>query len=569
MKKEGNMLWKRSMRHIFETTKGYRLRFGALLLAVLLGTATGALFPHAIGRIVDEIFYERRMERFLLTFLVYAGLYFLNQCAHGALNYLWAHLEITYVVSIRRRCFRHLLRLKAEIRTHIGSGDVMKRIRDDAEMYLEFIHRSLFYVLANGVQLAISAAYLLHADLILGLTSLVMMLLIAYSVRYFTARLNERHQEIQAEKGLAEAWLLEMMTGIVQWKLLHADGKVKRDYREKQEKVIGEEVGAGYLALKSERINRALALAGQLGVYCIASACIGRGDMTVGQFVSCAAYFSTCAAYYNALCSKITNISSNLAGIRRVEEFLAWEEEEDSPQAADLPIEKGEVRFENVSFGYGGAAVLKELNLEIGPGERAAFTGKSGEGKSTLLQLLCRFYEPLSGRIFIDGRRLDTYTLSCLRRQTAVVWQENGLLPGSLRSNIIFTEDRSRDGRIWEILEGLGLREAVEEFPEGLDTVVGSGGRELSGGQKQRIAIARCICRQPKILLLDEATSALDEETEEAVNAYIRQQLPHTTILTVAHRFATVLAAEKCVVIGEGRVTGMVTREGCRGMDLQ
>ena len=167
------------MRLVYETTKGYRLRLGALLLTVLLGTVTGALFPHAIGRIVDEIFYERRMKEFLLTFLAYAGLYLLNQCAHGALNYLWAHLEVTYVVSIRRRCFRHLLRLKAEVRTHIRSGDVMKRIRDDTEMYLEFIHRSLFYVLANGVQLAISIAYLVHADLVLGLTALVMMLPIA------------------------------------------------------------------------------------------------------------------------------------------------------------------------------------------------------------------------------------------------------------------------------------------------------------------------------------------------------------------------------------------------------
>lgn len=561
MKREEKGLPKIPMKHIFETTKGYRLRLGALWLTVIAGTVTGALFPHAIGRIVDEIFYERRMKEFLLSFLLYAGLFLLNQCSHGALNYLWAHLEVTYVVSIRRRCFRHLLRLKAGIWTHIRSGDVMKRIQDDAEMYLEFIHRSLFYVLANAVQLAFSVGYLLHADALLGITAVVMMFMIAYSVRYFTAKLKKRHQRIQTEKGLVEAWILEMMTGIVQWKLLNAEGKVKRDYREKQRNVIREEVDADYLALKAENINQALTLIGQLGIYCIAAACIGRGDMTVGQFVSCAAYFSTCASYYNALCKKITNISSNLVGIRRVEEFLGWEEEEDLPGAADIRIEKGLVRFEDISFGYGGEMVLKGLKLEIGPGERVAFMGKSGEGKSTLLHLLCRFYEPLSGQISVDGKGLDTYTLSGLRGQIAAVWQENGLFQGSLRSNIIFGEDRSQDDRIWEILEGLRLKKAAEEFPEGLDTVVGSGGRELSGGQRQRIAIARCIYRRPRILLLDEATSALDEETEGAVNAFIRQQLPHTTILAVAHRFASVLAAEKCVVIEGGRVTGAGTHE--------
>ena len=186
-----------------------------------------------------------------------------------------------------------------------------------------------------------------------------------------------------------------------------------------------------------------------------------------------------------------------------------------------------------------------------------------------MLQLLIRFYQPVSGHIFIDDKDLDTYTISSLRGQIAVVQQESGLFQGSLRKNIIFSDDKSQDGRVWEILEGLRLKETVEEFPEGLDTIVGSRGRDMSGGQKQRIAIARCIYRQPKILLLDEATSALDEETEGAVNRFINEQLPYTTILTVAHRFATVLAAEKCVVIEQGRVTGMGTHEELLGSNQQ
>lgn len=559
--KEGSGISAMHMKHIFDTTKGFRLLFGALFLTVILGTVTGTFFPIAIGKIVDQIFYERQMKGFLMSFLAYAGLYLLNQCSHGALNYLWAHLEVTYVVSIRKRCFRHLLKLKAGIWTHIRSGDVMKRIQDDTEMYLEFIHRSLFYVLGNAVQLILTIGYLIYADLLLGLTAVVMMLIMAYSVRYFTARLKKMYQKIRTEKGLVDAWILEMMTGIAEWKLLNADRKVKRDYRTRTENVIREEIDAGYLGLKSENMNQALTLIGQLAVYCIAAFCIRRENMTVGQFVSCAAYFSTCASYYNALCNKITNISSNLAGINRVEEFLEWEEEQDLPEAEDLVIEKGGIRFENVSFGYGEEPILKNLDFEIRPGEKTAFVGKSGEGKSTLLQLLTCFYRPVSGRIFIDGKDLDTYTISAFRGQVAAVWQENGLFRGSLRRNIIFSDDRSHDGRIWEILEGLGLKETVREFPEGLDTILGSGGRDLSGGQKQRIAIARCIYRQPRILLLDEATSALDEETEKEVNRFIYRQLPHTTILTAAHRFAAVLAAEKCVVIEQGCVTGMGTHE--------
>lgn len=161
----------------------------------------------------------------------------------------------------------------------------------------------------------------------------------------------------------------------------------------------------------------------------------------------------------------------------------------------------------------------------------------------------------------MDDVRLTDYTLSSLRRQIAVVQQENGLFHGSLRENICLAEDREQDARIWEILEGLKLKELAEQWPEGLNTIIGSGSREMSGGQKQRVAIARCIFRKPKILLLDEAASALDEATEREVNAFIYAELPDTTILSVAHRFSTVLTADKAVVIEQGRAAAVGEHE--------
>lgn len=550
-----------SMRYIFKTTKNYRIQFLQLFLTVILSTVTGALFPYAIGKIVDGIFYKRQMKGFLISFLLYAGLYLLNQCLHGGLNYLWIRLKITYVVDIRKDMFQHLLKLKASILTQIKSGDVMKRIMEDTECFLEFIHRSLFYILANFIQLAISIGYLLYTNIWLGLVAVIMTPIMAYSIRHFTAKLKKRYQLIQTKKGLVDAWILEMMTGITQWKILNAHNKVRSDYRSKTEHIIGEEIKTGYLELKSANINEALTLIGQLCVYFVAALCISRGSVTVGQFVACATYFSTCAAYYNSLGKKITDISSNLVGIKRVEDFMTWEEEQDLPTACDKLICDGNISFSDVSFGYGEEIVLKNLNLQIGATEKVAFVGKSGEGKSTILQLLCRFYEPTHGKIYIDNIPVEEYTLSSIRSQIAVVQQDNGLFYGSLRKNIILSEDKSKDDRIWEILKGLKLKEIVDEFPEGLDTMIGSGGRELSGGQKQRIAIARCIFSQPKILLLDEATSALDAETEQMVNRFVYEELPQTTILSVAHRFSTVLSAEKIIVIEDGKVSDMGRHE--------
>lgn len=544
------------MKYIFRTTKGYRLKLTALFGSVIFGTVTGAMFPFCIGKIVDQIFYIRQMKGFLLCFFLYAGLYFLNQCGHSVLNYLWAHLKITYVVDIRRQCFAHLLRLRAGVLTHIKSGDVMRRIQEDTECFLEFIHRSLFYVLANFIQLAISIGYIFYTNVYLGALTVVMTPIMAYSIRFFSAKIKEKQQLLQTKKGLADAWIQEMMMGLTELKLLNAQPRAQRQYREKTESILRDEIGAGYLSLKSETVNEALVLAGQLCLYGIAAFFVAGESMTMGQFVACAAYFSTCAAYYNALARKLTDINANLVGIRRVEEFFSWEEETDLPSAGSHSLAQGSIRFENISFGYGDGLVLKHFDLSVASGEKIAFVGKSGQGKSTLLQLLCRFHDPLEGNIYVDGKCLTDYTYASLRSQIAVVWQDNALFHGSLRKNIIFSDDKSRDPCLWKILEGLRLKELVEEFPEGLDTIMGSGGRSLSGGQKQRIAIARCICRQPKILLLDEATSALDEDTETAVNAFICQQLPDTTILSVAHRFSTVLAADKAVVMEDGHVTG-------------
>lgn len=540
------------MKYIIGTTKGYRLQFGLLFLAVIFSTITGALFPSAIGKIVDQIFYVRQMKGFLVHFFIYAGLYLLNQFFHGMLNFVWAHLEITYIVDIRKKCFIHLMKLKASVWTKIKSGDVMHRIMDDTNYYLEFIHRSLFYVMANLVQLLISIGYMLYANFVLGLIAIFMTPIMAYSIRFFAARLKKKYQDIQEQKGFLDAWILEMMVGISEWILLNGQKKVQLSYRNKTLNLIDKEVRTGYLNIVSAGVTEVLTLIGQLCIYLVAAISIGKNNMTVGQFVACAAYFSTCATYYNALGKKITDISANLVGIRRVEEFMSWEEEQDQLGAEDIEIKKGCIRFENVSFSYEKEKVLKNVSLNIGAGEKIALVGKSGEGKSTLLQMIYRLYEPDDGEIYIDDKRSIAYTYASLRSQVAVVQQDNGLIHGTIRKNIILSEDNSMDKRIWHILEGLQLKEKIKELPDGLDTVIDNS--MFSGGQRQRIAIARCIFREPKILLLDEATSALDEKTERLVNEFIYNELPSATIISIAHRFSSVLMAEKIVVIEQGNI---------------
>ena len=552
--------------YIWRTTKGYRLRFFLLFVTVMAATAAEAMIPAVIGGIVDQIFYLRSLKGFLLCFFWYAGIYLFNQTMHGCLNYLWAKLKVTYVVDIRRECFDHLLRLKSERLSDMKSGDVFRRIQDDAEAFLALIHWCLFYVLGNLLQLFISVIYLLHIDRYLGLVAVILSPLMAFSLKKFGSLLKRKQTEIQREKGFLEAWIFELIDGMREWKLLNSGEWVKRQYLKKTRSILSGEKTNAYMEIAADGVNGGITLAGQLMIYLISALRIAGGGMTVGQFVASASYYTSCARYFNAIGQKISAVSANLASTERVFDFMSWEEETDRPGAKERPVTKGEIVFDRVSFCYGNTPVLREVSFSAASGEKTAIVGRSGEGKSTLLSLICRLYDPLEGRIRIDGQDIETFTLRSLRKQIGVVQQSSSLFAGSIRKNITFSDDPGQDGRVWELLKGLKMDDVIRQYSDGLDTMVDDGENaegyvSLSGGQKQRIAIARALYKRPAVLLLDEATSSLDEKTEKDVYQYILETLPDVTLLSVSHRFSTVLKADRILVMEDGRISAQGTNE--------
>lgn len=552
--------------YIWRTTKGYRFRFFLLFMTVIAATAAEAVIPAVIGGIVDQIFYRRSLKGFLLCFFWYAGIYFFNQLMHGCLNYLWAKLKVTYLVDIRRECFAHLLQLKSERLSDMKSGDIFRRIQDDTESFLSLIHWCLFYVFGNLLQLFVSVAYLIHIDLYLGLVAVILSPLMAFSLKKFGSLLKRKQAEIQREKGILEAWIFELIDGMREWKLLNSGEWVRRQYLKKTRSILAGEKANAYMEITADGVNGGITLAGQLMIYLISALRIVGGKMTVGQFVACASYYTSCASYFNAIGQKISSFSANLAATERVFDFMRWEEEADNPGAKDRTVTKGEIVFDRVSFRYGNTPVLREVSFLVTPGEKTAIVGKSGEGKSTLLSLICRLYEPSEGSIRIDGQNIEEFTRRSLRKQLGMVQQSSALFAGSIRKNITFSDDPGQDDQVWELLKGLQMEDVIRQYSDGLDTLVDDGENaegyvSLSGGQKQRIAIARALYKQPSILLLDEATSALDEKTEKGVYQYILEYLPEVTLLSVSHRFSTVLKADRIIVMEDGRISAQGTGE--------
>jgi ABC-type multidrug transport system fused ATPase/permease subunit len=241
----------------------------------------------------------------------------------------------------------------------------------------------------------------------------------------------------------------------------------------------------------------------------------------------------------------------------------------ESPDAAPLPPLTGRVRFDRVSFAYApGQWALRDLTLDVPPGERVALVGLSGAGKSTLVNLIARFYDPTSGRIEVDGRDLRTVTIRSLRRQIGLVPQETVLFRGTIHDNIAYARpDASRDDVI-DAAKAANAHEFITQLPQAYDTVMGDDALQLSGGQRQRLAIARALMNRPRLLIFDEATSALDSESEALVQEAVDRITHGRTTFMIAHRLSTVRGADRIVVLDQGQIVeegthdDLLTRDG-------
>jgi subfamily B ATP-binding cassette protein MsbA len=285
------------------------------------------------------------------------------------------------------------------------------------------------------------------------------------------------------------------------------------------------------------------------------------GRLTLAMISGFLIYGVTIAASLGGLGGLYAQLRAALGGIRRVFELLDTQPSvQDKPAAAALPTSQGRITFEDMSFSYeSGVPVLHDIALDIQPGEILALVGPSGGGKSTILNLIPRFYDPTSGSIRIDGQDLREITQDSLRAQMAIVPQETMLFGGTIRENILYGRLEASEAEMIAAAQAANAHDFIMAFPQQYETVVGERGTKLSGGQRQRIAIARAILKDPRILLLDEATSALDNESEGLVQDALNRLMQGRTTIIIAHRLSTIKVAHRIAVLDGGRVVELGT----------
>ncbi len=543
---------------IFRFAKPHWRKFFILLFCVLTTSFFGASYPFIFGKLVDEVFYGKNMEKFLQIVLIYGALFLLSQGLHFCLNMSWASLMTRFLFDVRRAIFNQVLSLSGKQLSNLRTGDLLSRMNEDTEQFMNLIHWNIFYTLGALINTLISMGFVFFLNWKLGLVSLVLVPMVVFVSKHFSQKAKAIHKEKSKENGLIAAWIYEMLKGLTDSKLLCAGDRVLNLLLKRSISVYRMKVSVTRIQVLSERISAACTLLGTLCVYGLSAFFIARGDLTVGGFIACADYFKRLSGGVSNLSGKALAIAENMAGIERVQAVLEEAGEVDVEQAPSLSLQRGEIRFSQVVFSYSqDFPVLRDISFHIQSGERIALVGRSGAGKSTIANLLIRLYEPLSGCICLDGQDIAACSRKSLRAQVGIVHQETILFEGTLRYNLIFSDDKSQDGRIEEALKGAHLWDFVDALPKGLDTpAIG-----LSGGQKQRLAIAQIFLKNPKILIFDEATSALDREAEQVIQASWELLCRGRTIVIIAHRLSTILNADKILMLDEGRIQGFDTHE--------
>jgi ATP-binding cassette subfamily B protein len=390
----------------------------------------------------------------------------------------------------------------------------------------------------------------------LGLLALSLLPPFFFSARYFGGimrRLYRQHGEAWSE---LTAILQQGLAGIRLVQALQREEEEAKRYAAQGRETIRLAMRIQAYAGRQSLINAFLSALGPALVLWYGGAQVINGSLTIGELLAFTNYIARLFGPVSAFANMNVQLQQALAAFDRVQEYLELQTEiRDRPGAIELPPLRGRIEFQDVSFAYSPERpILKHISFTVEPGQLVALVGPTGAGKSTIVNLIPRFYDPDEGCVRIDGYDLRDVTLSSLRRQIATVDQETFLFNTTILENIRYARPEATFDEVVEAAKAAYLHDFIMSLPEGYETVVGERGVKLSGGERQRLAIARAILRNPRILILDEATSSLDSIAESYIQRALEPLMRGRTVIAIAHRLSTILSADKILVLQQGEL---------------
>ncbi|UCE53166.1 MAG: ABC transporter ATP-binding protein [Desulfobacterales bacterium] len=529
-----------------------------LISAVLLiGRAALELVPPLFQKaIVDEIVTSRHLAYIGVLIACLVGVYALQQLVSIGDNYIRHALGEKFIFDLRVRLYAYLQRMSLSFFERTSTGDLMSRVTNDLSALEHFVTHGSALTAVDLLRLVGGSIVLFVLEPRLAAIVMIPVPILALAFRHYNTKIRPVYRRVRARLGDINAKLQDNLSGIRVIQAFAREDLEKERFAAESESYYRARVkGIRYWStfFPAIRFLGSMATVVVLGVGAIM---VMRGEMSLGTLVAFLAYITSFYEPINRL-TEVDNIFQEaIAAGERIFELLdETTDVKDVPDAVDLPVIKGKMAFDQVYFRYGsGDKVLYDISFHITPGEMVALVGPSGAGKTSIANLICRFYDPIQGTVSIDEHDLRKVKLDTLRSQVTVVLQDSFLFNNTVAENLLYGKPDATDEELIAAAKAANAHGFITELPHGYDTEVGERGVKLSGGQKQRLALARAILADPRILILDEATSSVDAEAEYLIQQALEKVLKGRTALVIAHRLSTIRNADKIIVLDQGRI---------------
>ena len=471
-------------------------------------------------------------------------------------NIVFVRVGLSALLKLRTELYACLQSLPLKFHDSRRSADSSFRVAYDSQAIQTIYNKGFSNIFQSTMTIVSAFAVLVRIDWKLALISLGIVPLMVATIRYYALRIRNESTTIQERES---AVLTVAQEGLASVRMVHAFGR--EDWEVGQFHKSARQSMEANLKLTGTNMRSALVIStlmalGTAAMYGLGSLHVLSNTLTLGNLTVFVAYLALLYSPLEQLTYTAWALEGAAAGMQRCFEVLDREDDvKDAPDAVEITSTQGSIRMENVAFGYDDARlILKSVNVEVQPGQTVAFVGGTGAGKSTLISLVPRFYDPNAGRVLLDGRDVKTITKKSLRNQISIVLQDTLLFSTTIRENIAYSLPGATEEQIIEAAKRAQAHDFIMAMPEGYASQVGERGGHLSVGQRQRLGIARAFLKNAPILLLDEPTSALDPTTEAAIMETIKELMHGRTTLIITHRIATVHDMEKIVVLKNGCV---------------
>ncbi len=551
----------RTLWRVMRYMRAYLWQESLAYICMLGIAAVNLLIPSETGRIVDNgIVAANRAylaSGVLLVLLLSLG--------RGVMVFLQSYFTETVAQGIaydqRNQLYQKLQRLSFSYYDRAETGQLLARATSDVELIRRITGRGLLQMVSASVTAIGTAAVLISINPLLAAISLAAMPLYVWVVQRYARQMRPLTTAAQNQLGKLTARLEQSLKGLAVVRAFAQERAEEQRFWQDNTVLYQANLKMVHMDATRQPLIRLLADFSTVLLLWAGGYFVMSGKLTIGELVAFNAYLVNLVQPLRRFGTLASALSSSIAGADRVFEILDLPEEvQQAPDAEPLPEIQGHVQFSNVSFGYlRQTPVLQDISFEVQPGSIVAILGPTGSGKSTIINLLLRFYDCTAGCVCVDGRDVRKVTLDSLRRQIGTVLQETMLLSGTVRSNIAFGRPEATQAEIEAAARAAAAHDFITQLPQGYDTLVGEKGVMLSGGQRQRIAIARAILKNPRILVLDDATSSVDSETEHEIQAALWQLMQGQdgrgrTSFIIAHRVSTVRQADLILVLDKGRL---------------